>query len=862
MARPLFCLPSNDFAPSNFQEYQRANELDAARDLARMAYFAKRRLSSLECCEKWCSHFFDPRDFNEQLMSAVCSKAPSQEKKATSKLESLLNHVQRQFQAKLPVVPSGLQPLHSAIGGAGLAILLRCTGTQSTVCHLEGHLEQINDVIWLLDFEMTEVMPGKHAIRRVGESEFLKIYEDDVVFAYAALTLLLLLHTHSCIERFEVVDMFAAETGFDRMLCANIGASDSLTCFRMSRCELSESASHMLGKALGHLLSANLRELSLDLLALSGEKDVWMDPLAEGVATAQNLAMLRITDLYINMDYGKSRLDTGRALLGALKVNAAIACLSVDCSFVSLGHGPRFKEWLAQASALKELSLCCSQCRHRHEASLVFESLPATTGIARLDFQGFALRATDAASLTELLAGSDRLDDVSFTFGKRAHRQSDKYNERMLQYEESAGTWVVEALVVALSRTTSLRRLAVMGGFSARDTRRLLQAAHDCASLEELTCESFTFGRTHFNRGKVLLPRAAHVVTVRRCEPRVEHMQPLVDTWKELVAERALRPLGFLHSSSVDLCLALTENCADRAVALSLDLQGGVTPELARLLAAYLASTRSLRMLSVTMPCWDRLEHAIVEGLVQNSSIEELHLDNFALDDRDTAALGRWLSGNRRLHTLSIRLEASRYGTRMDPPGTTTLLLTLAASLDENYALTCIHVDSYWAHMPAWYFIARTIRRNSGLLHNAAAFVLGSELRRAAIAFELVHWHPLLADIVQRTGSLSQDEAKKRIRESVQRICHEFWRLVGIVRQEKVVGNKSETISSAQDLNAEQLQLGQLGDDVLRRIRSFLRIGDVVDTRTEGPAETLTPEEITAGVVKAAASFLSTRSQK
>ncbi|XP_049516200.1 uncharacterized protein LOC125942129 [Dermacentor silvarum] len=417
MARPFFCLPSDEFALSNFQEHQLANELDAAADLTRKAYFAKRRLSSLECCEKWCSHFFDARDFNEQLMRAVCRKAPTQEEKAASKLEGLFNHVQRQFQAKLPVVPSRLQPLHSAIGGTRLAILLRCTRTQSTVCHLVGHLEQINDVIWLLDFEMTEVMPGKHAIRRVGASECPKTYQNDVVFAYAAITLLLLLHTHSCVERFEVVDLFAAETEFDRMLCANIGASDSLTCLRMSLCELGESASHTLGEALGHLLAW---------------MEAWMNLLAEGLDKAQNLARLRITDLYINMDYGKSRLDTGRALLGALEANAAIACLSVDCSLVSLEHGPRFKQWLAQASELKELSLCCSQCRHRHEASLVFESLPVTTVIARLNLQGFALRATDAASLTELVAGSDRLDDVSFTFVKRAHRQSEKYNEKMV----------------------------------------------------------------------------------------------------------------------------------------------------------------------------------------------------------------------------------------------------------------------------------------------------------------------------------------------------------------------------------------------------------------------------------------------
>ncbi|KAH7967925.1 hypothetical protein HPB52_004138 [Rhipicephalus sanguineus] len=539
-------------------------------------------------------------------MTPPCRRTPSNEEKAASKLSCLFGYVQRQFQAKLLSVPSGLQPLHSAIGGSR---------TGST-----------------------------HAIRRVEGSDCQRTHEDDMAFAYAGMTLLFLLHTlQAASKQVQVAELFAAESDFDWMLCANI--NDSVTCLRL--------------------------------------------------------------------EYGKARLDPGRELLGALESNSTITCLSVDCRLVSLGHGPRFKDWLTRAAALKELSLACSQCWRKHEAKLVFQALPTTTGITRLDVQGFVLHPTDSTSLSELVACGDHLEDASFAFGNITHRRSYMCHADMFtdieEAEESNGAWMVDAFVEALSKTTSLRRLAVMGGFSASDIRRLLKAAHDCASLEELTCEAVTFGRTHFNRGKDIFPRATHLVTVRRCEDSVEHMQPLVETWTEMLRETSLYPLGLLHSSSFHVCLALAENCGDHVTALSLDLQGGVTPQLAQILAVYLASTRNLRMLSLIMSCWDHLEHAIVEGLIQNNSIEELHLENFALNESDSAALGRWFDGNRRLHTLSVSLEVSKYGTREVPPGTETLLLTLASTLEKNNALTCIRVDGYWAYMPTWYIIKHKV---------------------------------------------------------------------------------------------------------------------------------------------------------
>ncbi|KAK8759983.1 hypothetical protein V5799_028750, partial [Amblyomma americanum] len=120
------------------------------------------------------------------------------------------------------------------------------------------------------------------------------------------------------------------------------------------------------------------------------------------------------------------------------------------------------------------------------------------------------------------------------------------------------------------------------------------------------------------------------------------------------------------------------------------------------------------------------------------------------------------------------------------------------------------------------------VRRNYGLVQCAAGFVLGSSLKRTAVAFEQVSWHPQLSTTVQRMGSLSEADAALRIREGARRLHNEFWHLTGIVRA-GIVCNRPE---SGVDGAEEKPELDDLGPYLLEHVRSFLKVGDVLDEET------------------------------
>lgn len=131
-----------------------------------------------------------------------------------------------------------------------------------------------------------------------------------------------------------------------------------------------------------------------------------------------------------------------------------------------------------------------------------------------------------------------------------------------------------------------------------------------------------------------------------------------------------------------------------------------------------------------------------------------------------------WVSSNRRLHSLHVSPSSSDRSWELPWETIQPLLASLEASLTDNYSLTYAYVDAMWECPWEWHRIAHKVRRNSGLLRWAAAFVLGSELTQAKTAFQLVSWHPQLLGVVQRMGTLDRVQAEQKIQESQDRLLH------------------------------------------------------------------------------------------
>ncbi|XP_070392238.1 uncharacterized protein [Dermacentor albipictus] len=210
----------------------------------------------------------------------------------------------------------------------------------------------------------------------------------------------------------------------------------------------------------------------------------------------------------------------------------------------------------------------------------------------------------------------------------------------------------------------------------------------------------------------------------------------------------------------------------------------------------------------------------IIEGIAKNKSIEQLRIERFSVKDDDWATLSNWLIDNRRLHNLDIS----------PPRENAAVVNSLATSFESNYSVTAMKIFDRDLTQAAWMPIKNITRRNHGLVQCAAGFIMGSSLKRAAVAYELVSWHPQLPEVVQYKGSLSESEAKARMEQSRLRLRDEFWQLSGIVK-EQLICNAPPTGANGKKVR----QLDKLGADMLDYLRSYLKVGDILDDEEEDP---------------------------
>ncbi|XP_077517086.1 uncharacterized protein LOC144127943 isoform X2 [Amblyomma americanum] len=384
--------------------------------------------------------------------------------------------------------------------------------------------------------------------------------------------------------------------------------------------------------------------------------------------------------------------------------------------------------------------------------------------------------------------------------------------------------WHVDTLVEVLQKARSLRRLGIDCSLSLGQLRRLLVVARDCASLEDLHFSALHLvGLRPFY---VALEETAmvHRVTVGSCTSSALYLSQVAGT------QRALLSLGQHCLSCLDAqtlretCLALASDCGCYLTALQLRSAGCfVDLEAAEALATYLASAVGLRELDMELPRSSRWPHAVVNGLAQNNSIEKLTIKG-TFTRTDVGILCDWLTSSRRVHSLELWSSSAIAGL---------LVETLAEALEDSHTLTFIKVVECSKNKAPWQRVKNLVRRNTGLVQCAAGFALGSELKRAALAYELVApWHPQLLAAVQCMGSLDRTEAEKRIRDGTDRLHAKFWQLAGIVSEEMVC-YKQQPGPRGDGTAHRQVQLDDLGSKVLLHICSFLKVADVLQPDEE-----------------------------
>ncbi|KAH7969775.1 hypothetical protein HPB52_021869 [Rhipicephalus sanguineus] len=384
--------------------------------------------------------------------------------------------------------------------------------------------------------------------------------------------------------------------------------------------------------------------------------------------------------------------------------------------------------------------------------------------------------------------------------------------------------WHIETLVEALKCTTSLRCLDVDCNLTLREVRLLLEAARDCASLKELHIASLHLTNLEPFCQALEETGTAHKVKVRSCTSSAQYLVPLV-----IGMEKAPPPVGQLRLNCVDnkslhdACWALSNDSSQHVTSLHLHSTTlCVESDAAQELGSYLASTQCLRELDLKLPKLSPWSDLVVAGLAQNNSIQKLKIKGI-FTSADVGVLCDWLTESQRLHNLEFWSTSTIAGLLVD---------TLAESLEESYALTRIKVVECWKNKLPWQRVKSLVRRNAGLVQCAAGFALGSELTRAALGYELVApWHPQLLGAIQCMGSLTQVEAEKRMKSAARRIHSKFWQLAGIVYEE-LVCHELPPDTCGDGPTRQSVQLDQLPSRILEHICSYLKVSDVLVTKS------------------------------
>ncbi|XP_075543932.1 uncharacterized protein LOC142578431 [Dermacentor variabilis] len=499
-------------------------------------------------------------------------------------------------------------------------------------------------------------------------------------------------------------------------------------------------------------------------------------------------------------------------LLQALE-KSTICCLTLDASFSSHRCGSSFKRMLARPSAPPVVTVVCHDHPYRTKANMVFGALITNKTVTKLTVEGFKLGVSDSKSLSQFLASNNTIQEMTLVSSRWDLRKQKTQTIR----------WHADRLADGIRQAKSLRRLALRYDFSAAEIRWIVEATEVCESLKEL----------HFS-----------VVLEDDVEPISAACQEMANKWKITIGQFRIsvhsnatkqiaccheilsspdrvEPLNLIFAPLGHSCGPPNIPCGDHLT--SLLLAGGyfinVLPDVAKGLGLYLALTRSLRKLGMEFETSHDSPQAIIEGIAKNKSIEQLRIERFSVKDDDWATLTNWLIDNRRLHNLDI----------LPPPRENAASVkSLATSFESNYSVTAIKMFDCDLEQAAWMRIKNIARRNYGLVQCAAAFVLGSSRKRAAVAYELVSWHPQLPEVVQSMGFLSEADAKARMEQSPLRLRDEFWQLSGIVK-EQLICNAPPTGANGKKVR----QLDKLGAHMLDYLCSYLKVGDILDEEEE-----------------------------
>lgn len=681
-----------------------------------------------------------------------------------------------------------------------------CRDLPASTCPVVSEMvPKINEWLWSLAVEIHEVEPGRLVLTALENDNMPRAA--NWTANHAAILLHCLLTRHRCLQVVEGLQSIVP--CYRKLFFDALRNSTSLTVLRLSKCELT-------GPVVRSIIAAisgkdQLKELSWDWCKFSsGHVRAAEDALSSYIVKTKSLCTLNVAHAPLFRE--------SSALIESLEKNTSIVKLIVGSSVLNQGRGTIFHRFLAANRTLTNLVICSDHSRSVPDVGEVFKALAENSTLEVLTLEYFELDPIVALLFAKMFTSNTTLREAGFpccTWDYQFLRETEDIQRHRIMYAlagKLGRDWRVVPLVKALQRTSSLQKLVLAGCFTNDETKQLLQAAARCSSLQQLTFDSIMMLSVETFYQMVQETGAANKVRLGTC-----HSQPAAFV-SGLKSGSDLLSMGhhkFFHLNTLtfrDIGAALLLH--DRVTALELRLDtwdDDFIEEDASTIATYLSKTTALKDIYMKFSNSNQDAHVIIEGLAKNKTIEKLGIEDWLVRSKDIETLCTWLVKSRTVYHL-VYLCAQYEACKV-------LLEDLANLLEDSYTLTYIRVVEYPSNFHNWQTVKHFRRRNLSLVECAAHFVLGSRLKRAAVAFEAVSWHPQLPSKVQQLAPLSSTEVSQKMLECYRLVQMEFWQLAGIVKEELVCHERVDG----------QKQIDKLGLDDWLHIREFLYISDVLD---------------------------------
>ncbi|KAK8774115.1 hypothetical protein V5799_011361 [Amblyomma americanum] len=707
---------------------------------------------------------------------------------------------------------SNLRHLRSILSQGRINHDAPCTAGDPDGCNILADLTIWNEFLWVIDFELREVGPGRLALCWL-RGRVMPV-ASDMQRRHSLVLVHWLLTEHRCLEYVEL-------------------------------CESRMSRSHFLFRD-GLRLSHGLRHVKLcyNLLYDYPPRDL-MDALSSTIATLNTLEVVSVRFSaagVVMLCELLGRCSALRTLIlhenelsasdaGALMKSCAdcrgLKAVRVDESFVSAECARVLGDLVLENQGLEELvvsqfSPAGTQARACSFRELFNALAHQSTMLRNLEIYNFELEESDLRCLCRALTVNSKMkrltllcsgasEDAYFSLGAVISN-----NVSLTEISVNAcllPSWSLKAVASAIETNVSLRKLSFNDACLIADQAVELLGA----LLVNRTLERLNLGCINQPGLRNFLKRIDEKDLRNRLELTVVYGSAQ-DLIYSLNHDLKTPSVSFIPAAQIreEEFLGLSRGlCGNSSItSLSVHLNKAIDSNLAVLLSAAFASCRHVRAAHLCFPTEASEAVTILQGMAKSPNLCDLVIRRWTFEHREAAAFGDMLRATQTLNSVTLEELQGDSGAF--------LVMELPRALETNYTLLALNDCEHTEDEQNMFEIRDALRRNLSLLQRATRFVVPpvSDSKKAASAFEKVRKSRALVTNVSRLSGLSEPEAVEAVKLRGRYLDENFMALARVV--------KHKVVCEWEGAGDRPVQLDEIGLDCWLRLRPYLRLDDIL----------------------------------